>query len=131
MNALNKASITINNKNIPFKNIVSVVKLTKTLIITDIDGQKYDIADQKMIDKFIELVNSKANFVYFENRHINTDLVEDVKQITKPANKEFSVVVNFAGTKEIFNFESAPAADEMKKKITKVIKPTKDLGITR
>ena len=121
MNTLNKNSLTLGNKNIKFDEIISITKWKKTLKITDVNGDKYDITEEDMVNKFNELLQEKPNFVFYFNRFVNLDLVKKVKQVSNPANKIFAIEVDYGATKETFNFESAPAASQFKKEITKAI----------
>ena len=122
MNIISKNSITLNGKKVLFADVVSILESNKTVTIIDANGDITNITDPKMISKFKERLSEKANFIYYENRYINADLIKSLKLDVVMANKIFDVVVNFGNRTERFSADNEPAADTKLKEIKKLIK---------
>ena len=133
MNIISNKSVTLKDKKVLFSDIVSVFTSKKNISIIDINGEMLNIADEKMIKKFNEKLAEKSNFVYFENRYINADLVKSIKVVTNMANKIYDVEVDFGGRKEIFSNDSESAASIKKKDLISVINKSKEAnaGLTK
>lgn len=133
MNIISNKSVTLKDKKVLFSDIVSVLTSKKNISIIDINGEMLNIADEKMIKKFNEKLAEKSNFVYFENRYINADLVKSIKVVTNMANKIYDVEVDFGGRKEIFSSDSEAAASIKKKDLISVINKSKEAnaGLTK
>lgn len=133
MNIISNKSVTLKDKKVLFNDIVSVLSSKKSISIIDINGEMLNIADEKMIKKFNDKLAEKSNFVYFENRYINADLIKSIKVATNMANKIYDIVVDFGGRKEIFSSDSESAANIKKKDLLAAIEKSKqaNAGLTK
>ena len=78
---------------------------------------------------------TNENFMHIATRAIDLTKIVDVKQVIQPANKVFAVEVYFKnGEKQVFNYESEPAAREAKTDIIaaiRYVKAPKETGLTK